>query len=71
MDKEPPEYGRIVLMQKTYTPGFLPGKQEKNDGTLSMFFVENAHEAIVDKDTFKRCNREKSIQKITPSYIKI
>lgn len=41
-------------MQKTYTPDFLSGKQEKNNGALSMFLVENAHEAIIDKETFKK-----------------
>ena len=39
-----------VLMQKPYTPDFLTGRQEKNDGTLSMFLIENAHEAIIDKE---------------------
>ena len=49
-----------VLMQKTYTPDFLTGKQEKNDGTFSMFFVENAHEAIVDKGIFEKVQERKS-----------
>ncbi|MBS5726129.1 MAG: recombinase family protein [Clostridiales bacterium] len=49
-----------VLMQKTYTPDFLTGKQEKNDGALSMFLVENAHEAIIDKETFEKVQKRKS-----------
>jgi len=49
-----------VLMQKTYTPDFLTGKQEKNDGALSMFLVENAHEAIIDKETFMKVQQRKS-----------
>ena len=48
-----------VLIQKTYTPDFLTGKQEKNDGALSMFLVENAHEAIIDKDTFEKVQKMK------------
>ena len=48
-----------VLMQKTYTPDFFTGKQEKNDGTFSMFFVENAHEAIVDKEIFEKVQERK------------
>ena len=48
-----------VLMQKTYTPDFLTGKQEKNDGAFSMFFVENAHEAIVDKEIIEKVQERK------------
>lgn len=52
-----------VLMQKTYTPDFLSGKQEKNDGALSMFLVENAHEAIIDKETFELVQEKKAQSK--------
>ena len=48
-----------VLMQKTYTPDFLTGKQKKNDGALSMFLVENAHEPIIDKETFMKVQERK------------
>lgn len=53
-------------MQKTYTPDFLTGKQEKNDGALSMFLVENAHEAIIDKETFMKVQQRKSFSLSTP-----
>lgn len=43
-----------VLMQKTYTPDFLTGKQEKNKGELEMYLIENAHEPILDRTTFER-----------------
>ena len=43
-----------VLMQKTYTPDFLTGKKEKNLGQLAMYLVENAHEPIIDQETFDR-----------------
>ena len=46
-------------MQKTYTPDFISGKQVKNDGALSMFLVENAHEAIIDKETFEKVQKRK------------
>ena len=39
-------------MQKSYTPDFLTGKQVKNDGQLDMYLVEDAHEAIIDRETF-------------------
>lgn len=43
-----------VLIQKTFTPDFLTGRQEKNGGQLSMYLVEDAHEAIIEKETFKK-----------------
>ena len=48
-----------VLMQKTYTPDFLTGKQEKNNGELVMYLIENAHEPIVDRATFERVQEMK------------
>ena len=42
-----------VLMQKTYTPDFLTGKQEKNNGELAMYLIENVHEPIIDRETFE------------------
>lgn len=41
-------------MQKTFTPDFLTGRQEKNKGQLVMYLVEDAHEAIIDRETFDR-----------------
>lgn len=42
------------LMQKTYAPYFLIGKQEKNNGELAMCLIENAHEPIIDRETFEQ-----------------
>ena len=48
-----------VLMQKSYTPDFLTGKQVKNDGQLDMYLVDNAHEAIIDRETFDQVQEMK------------
>lgn len=48
-----------VLMQKTYTPDFLTGRQVKNQGQLAMYLVEDAHEPIIDKDIFEKAQRMK------------
>lgn len=48
-----------VLMQKTYTPDFLTGRQVKNQGQLAMYLVEDAHEPIIDKDLFEKVQRMK------------
>ena len=53
------KYVGQVLMQKTYTPDFLTGKQVKNDGQLDMYMVEDAHESIIDRETFNRVQEMK------------
>ena len=50
--------GRL-LMQKTYTPDFLTGKQIRNQGDLDMYFIEDAHEAIIDKESFEKVQARK------------
>lgn len=54
-----------VLMQKTYTPDFLTEKQEKNKGELTMYLIENAHEPIIDRETFERVQEMKRHDKIS------
>ncbi|VTY18504.1 recombinase family protein [Streptococcus agalactiae] len=41
-----------ALLQKTYTIDFLSKKKNINKGELPQYYVENNHEAIVDKETF-------------------
>lgn len=53
------KYVGEVLMQKTYTPDFLTGKQMKNHGQLAMYLVENAHEPIIDRTTFDTVQKMK------------
>ena len=48
-----------ILMQKTYTPDFLTGKQIRNQGDLDMYFIEDAHEAIIDKESFEKVQARK------------
>ena len=42
-----------VLMQKTYIADFLTGRRERNEGQLDTYLVENAHEPIIDRETFQ------------------
>lgn len=53
------KYVGRVLMQKTYVPDFLTGKKEKNRGQLEMYLVENAHEPIIDRETFDQVQEMK------------
>lgn len=52
-----------VLMQKSYTPNFLTGKQVKNDGHLDMYLIEDAHEAIIDREIFDKVQEIKGQMK--------
>ena len=40
-------------MKKSFTEDFLTGKRKKNEGELNMFFIENAHEAIIKINMFE------------------
>lgn len=42
------------LWQKQYTPSVLPLKKIKNNGQVDKFYVENTHEAIIEKDVFEK-----------------
>ena len=57
-----------VLMQKSYTPDYLTGKQEKNRGECRMYLVENAHEAIIDREVFEKVQEMKGRSKKNASF---
>ena len=46
------KYKGDALLQKTYTIDFLTKKKNINKGELPHYYVENNHEAIVEKETF-------------------
>lgn len=46
--------GNLVL-QKTYHENYLTKKSVKNKGEKDMYYVEDSHEPIIDKETFQRC----------------
>ena len=52
------KYKGDLLMQKTYTADFLTKLQEENDGSLEQYFVEDNHEAIIDRDTWEAAQLE-------------
>ena len=66
------KYVGQVLMQKTYTPDFLTGKQVKNTGQKEMYLVENAHEPIIDQETFDKAQKMKGqIKRTADMQIKL
>lgn len=54
------KYVGDVLMQKSFTEDFLTGKRKKNEGELAMYFIENDHEAIIDRETFNKVQKLKN-----------
>lgn len=46
------KYKGDALLQKTFTIDFLTKKKNINRGELPQYYVENNHEAIVDRETF-------------------
>lgn len=47
------KYKGDALLQKTFTADFLTKKRVQNDGQVNQYYVENSHEAIIDKDTWE------------------
>lgn len=46
-------------MQKTYISDFLTGKRKKNKEQLDTYLVKNAHEPIIDRETFELVQKMK------------
>jgi len=51
-----------VLMQKTFSPDALSGLQVKNTGQQAMYYIENDHEPIIDRETWIRVQERKGVQ---------
>lgn len=54
------KYVGDVLMQKSFTEDFLTGKRKKNEGELTMYFIENDHEAIISREAFDMVQSKKT-----------
>jgi site-specific DNA recombinase len=48
-----------ALLQKTYTVDFLTKKKVMNRGSVSQYYIEEDHEAIIPKELFRRVQEEK------------
>ena len=63
------KYAGHLLLQKYYIEDFRTKKPVKNNGKRRKYFVENAHEAIIDQETFDAVQAEiKSRQKKYRGY---
>lgn len=52
------KYTGNMLLQKTYHTDHIEKKKRINHGELPMYYVENSHEAIIDKEAFERVQRK-------------
>lgn len=52
------KYMGDACLQKTYTADFLTKKMEKNNGELTQYYIEDDHEAIIDKKMWKAVQQE-------------
>lgn len=52
------KYKGDALLNKTYISDCISKKVKKNNGERPMYYVENNHPAIIDKDTFNRVQEE-------------
>ncbi|RYC74836.1 recombinase family protein [Candidatus Nanosyncoccus alces] len=52
------KYTGNMLLQKTYRSDFRTKRKVKNRGELRQYFVENSHEAIIDRDIFMAVQEE-------------
>ena len=48
------KYSGDLLLQKYYVKDYLTKKKMKNQGEFPQYYIEDDHEAIIDKDTFER-----------------
>lgn len=52
------KYKGDALLNKTYISDCISKKVKKNNGERLMYYVENNHPSIIDKDTFNRVQEE-------------
>ena len=63
------KYVGDVLLQKTFTPDCLSGIQVRNVGQQAMYYIENNHEPIIDRETWLRAQEMKGVP--LPEYMRI
>lgn len=52
------KYKGDAQLQKTFTVDFLTKKQKQNEGEVPMYYIEEAHPAIIDPEIFERVQNE-------------
>ena len=55
------KYVGDALLQKTYTVDCITHKKAKNNGERAKYLVTDAHEAIIDRDTYNLVQQEMEV----------
>ena len=63
-----PNYSGNLLLQKTFSENHITKKMRVNKGQLPMYYVENAHEAIIPPEMFEAVQQE--VAQRTEHYLK-
>jgi len=58
------KYIGTIIMQKTFVADHITKEKRKNNGELPRHIIENAHPAIIDRDTFDRVQERLKARKI-------
>lgn len=62
-----------ALVQKKYTPDFLPFRLLRNQGEVPQFYIENSHPAIIPREQYEKVQvlmeRKKSVQDQPKEYL--
>ena len=59
------KYAGILVMQKTFVECHVTHKKKKNNGELPRYIIEDAHPAIIDRETFDKVQVRLQERKIT------
>lgn len=58
------KYTGSVILQKTYVSDVLTGKQKRNNGQMTKFYIENTHQSIITKKMFNAVNGMSHLPKV-------
>ena len=61
------KYSGDALLKKTFSIDFLHKKRYKNEGQKKMYFVENSHPAIIEKEVFAQAEKLIGQKRLTGS----
>ena len=52
------KYSGCTLMQKTFSEDYMSGKRKENRGERDMYYIEDAHSAIISKVVYQKVQEE-------------
>lgn len=62
------KYTGDLRLQKTFVENHITKRERKNNGELPMYLVKNAHEPIIDRETFVKVQKEKERRRLESCF---